>query len=124
MKHLAIIGFALLTFSASAQKANFKSSNAKHEAGIHTQFNFTLTEVNSQAQIQELAAKMKASPGVLKLDVLNPTAGSANLIIITDQKNDVLTVQNDFSAAGIKQVTYDDKKVKAANLKKVFTAEK
>ncbi|MDQ3048317.1 MAG: hypothetical protein M3R27_12270 [Bacteroidota bacterium] len=116
-----IITFVLVLFAtiASAQKISFNSTNAKQTAGIHTQFN-CIVEFTAKQDAKNLVEQFKATPGVLKVDAKNATASTVELIIITDEKNNITILQNALKTAGISKVTYDKKEVSSGELNNVI----
>ena len=40
-----------------------------------------------------MVTKMKATPGLLKLDVLKTTSGTADIVVVTERENDIAILQ-------------------------------
>lgn len=117
MKHLAFLLFMALAFSASAQKAQFDSKTAKEKVNDNTiLYKLSIVELQSAAQAQELAGKMKTLKPVLKVEVLNATATKADFRITTVKEDNLHVLQNALLAANVLDVMIDGKAYRTANL--------
>jgi hypothetical protein len=124
MKKILLLTLLLSGLNSFAQKINFKKENAKRPDGIHTQFNLSLSELNANQNANVISGKMKSIPEILKLDILNPTETSADILIVTDEKNDIESLQKALLAADFKVFIFDNKEYKISELKNILSSTK